>query len=333
VARISVEQLLTDAIVWDNHGCMPLRPEDGHFLPQLDRYRKSGFDVVTLNIGFDSVDGQNSFSMLALFRRWIGQNSDKYMLVNSVSDIKQAKQTRRLAINFDLEGGSALNGDLNMVALFYDLGVRWMLIAYNKNNLLGGGCQDVDTGLTDFGRQVIDEMNRVGMVVCCSHTGYRTAMAVMEQSKKPVIFSHSNPDGVWPHPRNISDEMIRACAETGGVIGINGIGLFLGDNDIRVETFVRHVDYIVQLVGSQHVGLALDYVFDEEELAEYIDDNPDIFPPEGGYSAAMKMVPPEQLRDIMCALRELGYADADLCAIAGGNHLRIAETVWKDNIR
>lgn len=326
----SVQGLLADTIVWDNHVCMPLRPEDDSFLPQLERYRQSGFSAVTLNIAFDSLPWQNSVLMLAQFRRWVRQNSDKYMLASSASDIRKSKRLGFLAICFNIEGGSALNGNLKMIELFYDLGVRWMLIAYNKNNLLGGGCREDDTGLSTFGREVMDEMARVGMVVCCSHTGPRTAMEVMEYSSKPVIFSHSNPAGLVPHPRNISDEMIRACVETDGVIGINGIGLFLGDNDTRTETFVRHVDYIVQMVGPRHVGLALDYALDDKELSDYVAANPDLFPTEGAYASGLKMVPPEQLRDIITALKKLGYSDTDIRAIAGENHLRIAQTVWKD---
>jgi len=309
---------------------MPLRPGDDSFLPQLNRYHRSGFDVVTLNVGFDGVYWENSPRMLALFRGWIDRNKDKYRLACSVSDIRQAKESGQLAICFDLEGGNALNGDINMVALYYALGVRWMLMAYNKNNLLGGGCLDRDNGLTDFGGRVIDEMNHVGMVVCCSHTGQRTAMEVMERSKDPVIFSHSNPCGLWDHPRNISDNMIRACAETDGVIGLNGIGPFLGANDNSAATFIRHVDYVVQMVGPRHVGLALDYAFDQKELSEYINRNSDLFPPEDGFTSGMKMMAPEQLGDILKGLGDLGYSDDDLRAIAGLNHLRIAETVWKD---
>lgn len=325
----SIGDVFENSIVWDNHGCMPLRPEDVSFLPQLERYRLSGFDVVTLNVGFDAVPWENSLRMLATFRNWIRENSDRYMLATSVSAIKQAKETGRLAICFDLEGGNALNGDLNMVELFYDLGVRWMLMAYNKNNLLGGGCQDDDQGLTTFGRQVIQEMNRVGMVACCSHTGYKTAMEVMECSTSPVIFSHSNPQGLWDHSRNIPDDLIEACAHSGGVVGLNGIGPFLGPNANSIGTFAGHVDYVVQKIGPRHVGLALDYTFDEEELADYLNKNPALFPAEKGYLADMKMVPPESFRDIMIALRQLGYSDDDLRAIAGGNHMRIAQTVWK----
>jgi membrane dipeptidase len=229
---------------------------------------------------------------------------------------------------FDIEGGCALNETLSMVELYYELGVRWMLIAYNRNNALGGGCQDDDQGLTDFGRKVLDEMARVGMVACCSHTGFRTTMDVMEYSSNPVIFSHSNPFGIKQHPRNIKDEAIKASAKSGGVVGINGIGDFLGDNDDRTETIVRHIDYVVQLVGPEHVGISLDYVFDQQELDDYIKDNPETFPPELGYGPGLKMVRPEQIPEITECLLGLGYSDHDMRLILGENHLRIAKQVW-----
>jgi hypothetical protein len=124
-----------------------------------------------------------------------------------------------------------------------------MLLAYNRSNRVGGGCQDEDMGLTPFGRDVVQEMERLDMLVCLSHTGHRTARDVLAMAQRPVIFSHSNPATLRPYPRNIPDELIRACAETGGVVGISGIGAFLGDNDSRSEIYARHIDHVVKLVG------------------------------------------------------------------------------------
>lgn len=318
-----------DALVWDNHGCMPLRPLDESFLPQLQRYRAAGVDVVSLNVGFDAVPWENTPRMLAHFRRWIRQHPDDYALVTNVDDILQAKASGKLAVTFDIEGGCALAGQLSMVEQYYELGVRWMLMAYNRNNALGGGCQDDDQGLTAFGREVVAEMNRVGMVVCCSHTGFRTTMDVMEHSRQPVIFSHSNPLGVWQHKRNISDEAIKACAATGGVVGINGIGDFLGKNDSSTQTIIRHIDYTAELVGVEHVGLALDYVFDQQELLDYLAAHPEVFPEQEFYAEGIAMVKPEQIPEITEALSGLGYSDDDLRAILGGNHLRVAQTCWE----
>jgi Membrane dipeptidase (Peptidase family M19) len=188
-----------------------------------------------------------------------------------------------------------------LVEIFYRLGVRWMLIAYNKNNKLGGGCMDDDTGLTAYGRHIIDEMERVGMVLCCTHVGHRTALEAMEYARNPVIFSHSNPSSVYPHVRNISDELLIACARSGGVVSINGVGLFLGAavagvGDNRTETLLRHIDYVVQLIGPEHVGWGLDYVFDVSELEEYVRKNPDKFPAGLGQSGSYRQVEPERFR-------------------------------------
>ena len=134
-------------------------------------------------------------------------------------------------MGFDIEGANAIGDQLSLLGLYRDLGVRWMLLAYNRNNRAGGGCQDEDPGLTAFGRRMLHEMARVGIVACCSHTGYRTAREAIDESPTPVIFSHSNARALVDHPRNIPDDLIKACAARGGVVGVNGIGIFLGDND------------------------------------------------------------------------------------------------------
>jgi membrane dipeptidase len=322
-------QILQSSTVWDNHACMPLRPDDESFLPQLARHRTAGAHAVTVNVCFDAVPWQTAPAMLATLRRWVSEHPEDYLLAETVDDIEIARQTGRLGVLFDIEGGTALNGEIDAVRRYYDLGVRWMLIAYNRNNALGGGCQDDDSGLTDFGRAVIAEMERVGMVVCCSHTGLRTAMEVMEQSSNPVIFSHSNAAAVHQHKRNIPDDAIRACARTGGVIGINGIGIFLGKGGSYTGAFVDHVEHVADLVGPQHVGLSLDYVFDTKELEEYLAANRHIFPESEGYTSAISMVEPERIPAIVDELLKRGFNKEAIGGILGGNWLRIARQVWK----
>lgn len=159
------KDLLSRTLTWDNHACMPLRPGDITFLPQLERVRKAGIDVISLNVSFDVVDPHEAFGMLATFRHWINEHREHYALVDSVSDIEIAKTRGRLAVIFDIKGGNAVAAHPGLVEVFYCLGCRWMLFAYNKNTKLGGGCMDDDTGLTAYGRQIIDEMERVGMVL------------------------------------------------------------------------------------------------------------------------------------------------------------------------
>lgn len=322
--------LLRNSLVWDNHGCMPvMRAHDASFLPQLQRYRAAGVDAVMLNIGFGEMGIEDHIRTLAGMRHWIKQRPQEYLLIESADDIELARATGRLAVGFDIEGANALADQPSLVQLYYDLGVRWMLLAYNNNNRVGGGCQDDDKGLTDFGRVVIAEMERVGMLVCCSHTGHRTVRDVFAVATRPVIFSHSNPSALHAHGRNIPDDLIHACANTGGVVGINGIGSFLGNNDNSSETFARHVDHVVQLVGPQHVALGLDYVFDTQELDDYLEKMGNIFPAELGYQKGVLMVAPEQLEGIVQILMNWGYQDADIQAVLGGNLMRLARQVWK----
>jgi membrane dipeptidase len=316
-------------LIWDNHACMPLRPDDYAFLPELDTCRSAGIDIVTLNVGFGVMTIKDHISMLATFRRWVRQHPETLTLVGTAADVVQAKQEKRLGICFDIEGMSALEGRIEMVSLYYDLGVRWMLGTYNIANDAAGGCLDQeDKGLTAFGRAVITEMNRVGMVVCGTHTGYRSAREMIDLSSQPTIFSHSNPRGAWDHPRNIPDDLMQACAARGGVIGLNGIGLFLGANDTRTETFVKHVDYALDLVGEDHVGIALDYVFDEGEMNAYFAANRAAFPPSLGFVDGIAMIPPSQLLEIGEALATR-YPSGTLAKLFGGNHLRIAQQVWR----
>jgi membrane dipeptidase len=327
-------RLLERTIAWDTHACMPLRPGDVTFLPQLERVRKSGISVVSLNVSFDVVDPNDSFLVLATMRHWIRAHGEHYVLADTAADIEAAKTQGKLAVVFDIEGGNAVAAHPGLVEVFYRLGVRWMLLAYNQNNKLGGGCMDDDTGLTDYGRQIIDEMERVGMVLCCTHVGHRTAREAIEYARNPVIFSHSNPSAVFAHVRNIPDDLMIACARKGGVVNINGIGIFLGAGahgagDNSTETLVRHIDYAAQLIGPQHVGLGLDYVFDLSELEEYVAKHPEKFPPGAANSANHAQVEPERFPIVAESLLKKGYSEADVQAILGHNNLRIARQVWR----
>jgi membrane dipeptidase len=323
--------LVERSVIWDNHAGMPIRPGDTTFLPELERHRSVGTSIVLLNVSFDLKPWHHGFKMLATFRAWLARHPDRYLLIETVADIHRAKAAGKLGVAFNLEGGCAVDDLPELVEPYYALGVRWMLIAYNRTNRLGGGCKDEeDPGLTAFGRRVIDEMERVGMVLCCTHTGRRTALEAIEYSRNPVIFSHSNPRRLRDHPRNIPDELIRASAASGGVININGVGLFLGEYDTSTETVVRHIEYVADLVGAEHVGLGLDYCFDIAEVDTFMAENPHLFPPDKGYGAGMMAtVEPERIPTIADALLTRGWTDDQVAGLLGGNNLRDATKCWR----
>jgi membrane dipeptidase len=177
------------------------------------------------------------------------------------------------------------------------------------------------------------------MVIDCSHSAYKTTMEAMQRSNVPVIFSHSNVMALADHGRNIRDDQIRACAEGGGVIGINGLSLFLGDKGrSKAETVARHVAYIADLVGHEHVGISLDFdpTLDNEDssgdrncISDVLEEDPEYWPPEAGYNRPIDFLPLNSLPRVCDELFQMGFTESELTGILGGNFRRVAEQVWK----
>ena len=229
-----------------------------------------------------------------------------------------------------------LERDAGLVEVFQRLGVRMIQLCYNQRNFVGDGCSEpTDAGLSSFGIHVIREMERVGIVVDLSHTGYRTTMEALAMSTRPPVFSHSNVRALCDNRRNITDDQIRAVAERGGLIGIDGFPAFvkIGAQPTLVD-FVDHIDYVVQLVGVDHVGLALDY-YGPGNAADYAaqiasgrwraEDYP---PPPHIYPTGI-----EDASGFMNITRELlarGYSDDDVLKVLGANWTRVFSAVWKD---
>ncbi len=320
-----------DALVWDAHACLPLHPDAD--IRALERHRANGVDFVSINIGMDMNPLSQIMAVLASFRAQLRARSDAFVQVEDVSDVRRAKVAKKLAVAFDLEGGVPLGERPEMVQLFYDLGVRQIHLAYNRNNGIGGGCYDEDVPLTDLGRRVVSAINAAGMLMDCSHTGYRTSLDIMAVSKAPVIYSHANPRALADNGRNIRDDQIDACVATGGMVCVNGVGRFLGDPEAGTAAILGHIDYLVQRVGADHVGLGLDYAYDQG-----LDEDPPgldrgyWWPPAHGYGkdgSRIRIAVPEQFPEITLGLLRLGYAEADVRNILGQNMLALAKRVWK----
>jgi membrane dipeptidase len=311
---------------WDNHGGWGYAgPQD---VALLDHWRSAGVNYLSINVGYDPVPWSTTVRAIADYTRGIEARKD-VLLCTTLAQVQSAWSAGKLAVTYDLEGMGALNGDLSMVELYYRLGVRQMLIAYNLNNDAGGGCHDKDSGLTDFGRSVVHEMNRVGMVVDCAHSGIQSGLEAMKLSTKPCIFSHANARALHEHERNITDAQIKAVAATGGVIGVNGVGFFLGDGPAKVESMVAHIDYMCKLVGPEHVGIGLDY--DPPGNAPGVDKpTSDKYWPARQYPGGIQttFLGPEALPQIGRQLRARGYKEQAVRDILGGNFMRVASQVW-----
>jgi len=322
-------KLYADAIVCDM--VLPWGPRwIGVRGDTLDRFVRSGFSYVSLTVGQDSIPSlEATIQHMAAERNRIAAAPDKYVFVESVADILRAKQEGKLALGFHHQGTNPLMSDLNMVSLYYKLGVRALLLCYNQKNSVGDGCHEpTNAGLSSFGRLLIAEMNRVGMLVDCSHTGYRTTMDAMEASSAPVLLSHSNARMLRDHERNVWDDQISACAQTGGLIGMNGMGIYIADNDASNASMFRHIDHICELVGWQHVGLGLDFVYFADGFYNLIRSKPDMYPP-ADYPIPQEFFRPEQLPGLVEMMIVRGYTSEQVKGILGENYLRVARQVWK----
>jgi membrane dipeptidase len=324
-------QLFRKNLVWDN--CLPwLRdcntPEADIILP---RYHSAGVNFISLTVAASRFDDNAVTAQIALTNRIVREQSDFLVVANSTQDIRKAQSAGKLALGFNFQETLPFGTNLDNVQLFYDLGVRQAVLAYNNRNFVGDGCAEPDNGgLSLFGRALVKEMNRVGMLVDGSHSGHRTTMEAIDLCDGPFVFSHSNPFGVRPHYRSIKDDQIKACAATGGVIGINGVGYWVGDNDASTEAIFRCLDYTVELVGAKHVGLGFDYVYDLDGLIEWVRASPLVWPAfEGEWMVKHNYAGPEQMVELVQLMLDHGYPEEAIIGILGTNFERVANNVWK----
>jgi membrane dipeptidase len=313
--------LLKELLVWDAHGGFTCKPDQD--LSELSRWEEVHVDYLSINIGFDIHPWEHTVKVVAAYRHWLAQRPERFVLVETASDVLRAKHEGKLAVGFDLEGAVSLGGQLSMLALYHRLGVRQMHFVYNLNNEAGGGCHDQDTGLTPYGRDLVREANRLGILLDLSHVGYQTSLDICASSTAPVVFSHSNPKAMVDHPRNITDDQMRACVATGGVVAVNGLGRFLGDPAATADSFVKAIDMTVERVGVENVAIGLDYTWAPGGSQRA----PTFWPPQH-YSGKYAYLGPHQLPETVDLLLALGYSEVDLRRILGENFFRVAARVW-----
>lgn len=306
--------------LWEQHCCLPLLPSAD--IAELARYPLGSY--VSVNVGYSPHSKADATALCEEFRSK-SLADGRFAMV----DADTTENDSKITLAFDLEDSGPIEGDLSNVHYFHGLGVRSMLPTYNFANAAGCGCLDADdTGLTAYGRDLVTEMNRVGMLVDGSHCSVRTGLDLASTTTSPMIYSHSNFAALWQHPRNITDEQALECARTGGVVGINGVGIFLGvngpaDADARVRAMADHIEYGVELLGIDHVGIGSDYSFDHEDFNAELAQNPQAFSDEYTRYGALQWVPPEGVATLPSILRHRGFSDDAIAAVYGGNFRRL----------
>jgi membrane dipeptidase len=283
-----------------------------------------------------------------MFWHLVARKYPNTLIAYSGEDIRRARREQRIALIIAAQGGDFIGRKLHRIEAFYRLGLRIMLPAYNAANAICGGCLDRDEiGLTRFGELVVAECNRVGLLLDGSHVSRRATMEMMERTNQPFIFSHSNARALVDTPRNADDEQIKACARTGGVIGLANFGPFTKPAESTewpsLDDFIIHIDHVAQLTGSiEHIGIGTDM-----SLGTYPDHwhdpwgEPNYPNPGGNYADVVTgdvRSPRRALSDFNCYPQVLnladrllaeGYADSDVHMILGGNFLRVFDEVWK----
>ncbi|MFQ2879843.1 MULTISPECIES: dipeptidase [Mycobacterium] len=312
--------------LWDQHTCLPLQV--GADVDALTRYHRRGGAFVSVNAGYSPHSFSDTIALLGHYRAAVDAHPD-LELASGIDDVDQITSTGRIAVVFDLEDSAPLDDDLDNLATLASLGVRTLLPTYNHANRAGSGCLDVeDTGLTVWGKAIVAEMNEVGIVADGSHCSIRTGLDMCCLSKSPVVYSHSCMKAVWEHPRNITDDQARACADTGGVVGITGVGIFLGPNTPTLDAMTRHLEYAVDLVGIDHVGISSDFSFDHADFNDELLRNPQLFDDSYTNWGPIQWMPPETLLTLGEHLNRQGWRDSDIHAVLGGNFHRVAKQTW-----
>lgn len=340
----AVEKVRTAANVWDmTVPCI----EDYWAVETFERFRNVGFTFLSITVEDFPATFAGVTHYIQRIREIAASNQSSLVLVTTLAEIDQARRDGKLALGLNVQDAAPIETDISRVQALHSLGVRHMLLAYNIRNYIADGCAETaDAGLSNFGRQVVREMNRVGIIVDGSHTGRRSTLEAIEISERPVIFSHSGVYALCPHIRNLKDEQIRACAARGGVIGIVGNGSFLGDRVGHPETMFRHIDYVAQLVGPKHVGLGTDFLKDKpaknnpdaaKAVGVRMAAKPNVWPdssvvwpdPTGTQIplAESGTVQPEHLIDLVELLLAHRYSSADVNGILGENFRRVYATV------
>ena len=244
----------------------------------------------------------------------------------------------------------SVEDELAYIRVFFQLGCRMMHLTYNRRNLIGDGCAELgNAGLSDFGRAVVAEMNRVGVIVDVAHSGWQTSLEAAQTSEKPMVASHSGCAALNPHHRCKPDEVIRAIVDTGGYIGICCISRFLGENG-DICRMLDHIDYVVQRFGIDHVAIGTDLAYESANAASEWPKIPSRGPSRKQWEGLWRPEDAdpkwrtEEMRRMQqsmawtnwplftVGLVQRGYSDDDIQKILGGNVLRVARAVWPGNL-
>jgi membrane dipeptidase len=306
----------------------------------VDWYYEGGVTVATPTIA--SAEGvAATLRSIASWKTAIAADP-KLVQVDSVAGIEAAKRDGKLGLLFHFQGTGPIEDEPELVHAYKALGVGVIQLAYNVKNFVGDGADErTDAGMSYFGERLIKALNDARIVVDCSHTGVQTSFDAIEFSSRPVIVSHGNPRALHNVRRNLPDDLIKAIAASGGVVGAVGFPGFVSASPRpTLDQFIDHIAYLADLIGIDHVGLGIDYynaqypvMTDAEATAWYKVQlangrwRPGTYPPPPHYYPE-GIETPRTMPNLTRRLGERGFQPADIKKILGGNWIRVYRAVW-----
>lgn len=318
----------------------------------LDAWRASGVTCIFQNAGQECQDPMRLIKRLARFTYTTDMLREHVSKAVTPDDIEAAKASGKHCLYMTGNGvpltqdWNTIPDELRYLKIFYQLGIRMMHLTYQRRNMIGDGCgEPSNAGLSDFGKAVVAEMNRVGVIVDCAHSGWQTSLEAAQLSEKPMVASHSVAGALYAHIRSKPDEVIKAIADTGGFIGICCISRFLrGKGDLN--SLLDHVDYVAKKFGVDHVAIGTDISYNSRNcdaenrkaavggLRRKREDFRSLWPKDD-------FVPTEEA-DLSLSwtnwplytvgLVQRGYSDDDIRKILGGNVMRVARANLVDTV-
>jgi len=295
--------------------------------------REGGVDAVHVTISYHE-DFRETVLNFETWNRWFEQFPDLIMKGQWASDIDYARETGRTAIFFGFQNPSPIESDIGLVEILHTLGARFMQLTYNNQSLLATGAYEAeDTGITRMGRQVIKEMNRVGLVVDMSHSADRSTIEAAEVSERPIVISHANPHQWAPALRNKKSDVIRAVTEKGGMLGFSIYPHHLKDKSAcTLESFCEMIARTAEKYGAEHLGIGSDLCQDHpDSVVEWMRTGrwtKEVDFGEGSAAAPGFPDMPDWFHDnrdfgnIRSGLRKTGLDDSEIDGIMGENWYR-----------
>ena len=300
----------------------------------FEQMRDGGVTCVNATISYWE-NTRETLTRIAEWRRLFAANSDLITPAYSSNDIRRAKKEGRTAITLAFQHCLPIEEEIDMVEIMHDLGVRFMQLSYNNQSTLATGWQEkVDSGITRFGREVIREMNRLGIVIDMSHSAELSTLNAIELSEKPIAITHANPLSWCDTQRNKSDKVLKVLAESGGMLGFSLYPNHLKDgSDTTLDSFCDMVARTVDLMGTEHIGIGSDLVQGQPDWVIS-------WMRSGKWTRQSKdgltwPVPTKWFKDncdfpgIAGALLEKGFVKEEVEKIMSGNWLRFIETAFR----